>query len=140
MAGCGPRVVRPAIFTDSNENERKSARGVVYPQSCTIETTNDFRARMGDFVCRQDGSRWQLSTPNGLQLRTGFMHPNQTVAGLGYAQIPATRADRSSVAYQIPPNNLELEQWLTPSLYWPVPSNDMQAGPPLPPDDAPEFS
>ena len=136
--GVRAKVVRPTIFTDTNEIERKGARGVVYPESCTVETTNDFRARMGDFVCRQNGSRWQLSVPNGILLRTGFMHVNQRDAGLGYAQIPAARMDRSSVAYQIPPNTDELDQWLTSPQYWPQPTNDMRAGPPLPPDDFPE--
>jgi|tagenome__1003787_1003787.scaffolds.fasta_scaffold20951591_2 hypothetical protein len=138
--GVRSKVVRPTIFNDSNEAERKSARGVTYPEATVVETTNDFRARQGDFVCRQDGSRWQLSTPNGIQLRTGFLHPNQTDTGLGYATIPATREDRSSVAFQIPPNATELDQWLTPSLYWPQPENNMEAGPSLPPDEFPEFA
>jgi hypothetical protein len=44
------------------------------------------------------------------------------------------------VAFQIPPNATELDQWLTPSLYWPQPENNMEAGPSLPPDEFPEFA
>jgi hypothetical protein len=138
--GVRAKAVRPAIFTDTNEYERKSARGVTYPENTVVETTNDFRARMGDFVFRQDGSRWQLSAANGIMLRTGFMHPSQGDAGTGYTQIPATREDASSVAYQIPPNASELDSWLAAPLYWPTPKNDMEAGPPLPADDYPEFT
>jgi hypothetical protein len=135
--GVRAKVVRPAIFTDSNEIERKSARGVIYPESCVVESTDDFRARQGDYACRQDGSRWQLSQPNGIQLRTGYAHPAQANAALGYAQIPATRQDPSSVAFQIPPNDAELGGWLTSPQYWPTPANDMVAGPAIPGGEVP---
>jgi hypothetical protein len=131
--GVRAKVVRPAIFTDSADTERKSARGTIYPESCTVETLNDFQARTGDYAARMDGSRWQLSQPNIIALRTGYAYPGQVAASLGYTVIPAAREDLSSVVFQIPPNRDELASWLTSPQYWPYPpSNDMVAGPTIP--------
>lgn len=130
--GIRAKIIRPAIFTDTDEDERRTARGVVHPESTTVESTDDFRSRSGDFVFRQDGSRWQLGTPARLQVRTGFAHPTQQDASIGYTRIPASREDKSSVAYQIPPNRDELMVWLTPPQHWPAQPNDMLNGPLIP--------
>lgn len=131
--GVRAKIVRPTIFTDVDEDERKSARGIVHNESVTVESTDDFRSRTGDFVFRQDGSRWQLSTPTRVQLRTGYQHPTQQISSIGYSRITANREDTSSVAFEIPPNPQELQAWLTEGLYWPAPnSNDMISGPLIP--------
>lgn len=134
--GIRAKIVRPAIFTDVDEDERKSGRGVVHPESLTVESTDDFRSRSGDFVFRADGSRWQLGLPARVQLRTGFQQPTQTLSSIGYARIPAAREDETSVAYQIPPNPQELRAWLTEPLHWPGPSNDLVNGPLIPGTEA----
>lgn len=102
--GFRAQVVRPAIFGDIDEDERKSARGVVHPEGTSLETTNDIRIRTGDYVFRGDGSRWQLGTPSRVQVRTGYEHPTQVATSIGYARVPVNREDESSVAYDLPPS------------------------------------
>lgn len=131
--GVRAKIIRPAIFTDIDEDERRQARGVVHPESCMVETTHDFRSRTGDYVCRADGSRWMLSTPSRVQLRTGFTHPVQGEQSIGYARIPAAREDESSVAFQIPPVASELGNWLVAPVNWPGPPvDDVLNGPLIP--------
>lgn len=101
--GIRAQIVRPAIFTDTDEDERKSGRGVVHQENASVETTEDFRARTGDYVFRRDGSRWQLSGATRMQVRTGYEHPTQAATSIGYARISASREDESSVAFIIPP-------------------------------------
>jgi hypothetical protein len=130
--GVRAKIIRPAIFTDVDEDERKSARGVVHPESCQVETTEDFRSRTGDYVFRQDGSRWQLGAPTRIQLRTGYQHPSQGANSIGYGRITASREDEASVAFQIPPNRQELQGWLAAPAQWPGSSNDLVSGPLIP--------
>jgi hypothetical protein len=133
--GIRAKLVRPAIFTDADEDERRSARGATHAQSLVVESTDDFRSRTGDFVFRRDGTRWQLATPARVQLRTGYRHPTQPGDSIGYARIPAALEDKASVAYQIPPNDSELAAWLAEPLYWPTPNgNEMVSGPLIPKD------
>lgn len=115
QGGVRARIIRPAIFTDTDEDERKSPRGAVHPESLTVETTNDFRSRTGDYVFRKNGSRWQLGTPRRIMVRTGYEHPNQTDTSIGYAQIPASREDEASVAYLIDPSPSDLSTQLAAS-------------------------
>lgn len=101
--GYRARIVRPAIFTDADETEQQGARGSMHPISANVESTFDFRVRQGDYVFRADGSRWQLGTPQRVQLRTGFEHPGQSSSAITYNNSPAKMEDRTSVAYLIPP-------------------------------------
>lgn len=120
--GIRAKIVRPAIFTDADEDERKNARGVTHGENLMVESTNDFRTRTGDYVFRRDGSRWQLGHPQRVMLRTGYSHPSQSADSLGYARIPAAREDASSVAFEIPPSREELSGILTEPLHFPVPT------------------
>jgi hypothetical protein len=120
--GVRAKIMRPAIFTDADEDERKSGRGVTHGESTMVETTDDFRSRTGDYVFRRDGSRWQLGHPQRDQLRTGYTHPSQSTHSLGYARIPANREDKASVAFEIPPSAAELSGILTEPLHYPVPT------------------
>ena len=106
--GVRAQIIRPAIFTDVDEDETKSPRGVVHAENVTIETTDDFRSRSGDFVFRRDGSRWQLGRPRRVQLRTGYEHPTQLSTSLGYASIPGSREAQTSAAYDLPPETNSL--------------------------------
>lgn len=114
--GVRAKVRRPALITDADEDERKSQRGVIHNEQVMIQTTDDFRVRTGDYVFRRDGSRWQMGHPQRIMLRTGFGHPTQVDESIGYGQIPASREDRSSVAYEIPPTAEELISILTEPL------------------------
>lgn len=121
--GVRAKILRPAIFTDADEDERKAARGVTHGENAMVESTNDFRTRTGDYVFRRDGSRWQLGHPQRVMLRTGYEHPSQASDSLGYARIPAAREDASSVAFEIPPSREELGAILVEPLHYPVPTN-----------------
>lgn len=101
--GYRARIIRPAIFTDADESERQDRKGSMHPAQVNVESTPDFRVREGDFAFRQDGSRWRLSTPQRVQLRTGFEHPSQQGSSITYNNAPAKLEDRTSVAYLIPP-------------------------------------
>jgi hypothetical protein len=105
-------IVRPAIFTDMDKGQTKSAKGVVQPGSLGIETTPDFRVRPGDYCFRSDGDRFQLRQPKRTTLRTGFAEPWQADAAIDYNQLNAALEDPASVAYQIPPAQAELAQVL----------------------------
>ena len=117
--GVRAKIRRPAIITDADEDERKSSRGVTHSEQTMVQTTDDFRARTGDYVFRLDGSRWQLGHPERVMLRTGFQHPSQAADSIGYARIPASREDKSSVAFEIPPNKTELRQFLQSPDHYP---------------------
>ncbi len=120
--GVRAKLVRPALITDSDDEEKKSGRGVLHPQSVSVEATNDFRYRSGDYMFRIDGSRWQLTNPTRVTLRTGFSHPTQQKDSIGYVRGVATLVDQTSVAYMIPPNSARIEQILQEPARYPFPS------------------
>lgn len=108
-------IVRPAIFSDSDEGETRDRRGVVHPQDLTIESTPDFRVRTGDYCFRVTGDRYYMRVPERITLRTGFGHATQTETAIGYNHANAAVEDPDSVAYLIPPANDEVSQILNRS-------------------------
>lgn len=130
--GIRARIIRPALFGETDDNEQPSNRGAIHPQSIMVESTNDFRYRAGDFVFRLDGSRWQLKGPSRVTVRTGFEHPGQVVSSMGYSQGPATLEDATSVAYMIPPSGDALAPQLLPDSRWPTAKADIVNGPLIP--------
>lgn len=102
--GFKARIIRPAIFSDADEDEQKQAKGVMKPQDLSVESTTDFRVRSGDYVFRATGDRYYLRVPQRITLRTGFAVPHQSSAAIGYNHARASQEDRTSVAYTIPHN------------------------------------
>lgn len=107
--GFKAQIIRPAIFSDSDEGEQHQARGVAKPEDLSVESTPDFRVRNGDFVFRATGDRYQLRVPQRVTLRTGFGTPTQAGEAIGYNHARAALEDPTSVAYIIPPNRQGLE-------------------------------
>lgn len=105
--GYKARIIRPAIFSDADEDEQRVARGVTNPQALSVESTTDFRVRTMDYVFRSTGDRFQLRVPNRITLRTGFATPHQSSDAIGYNHARASQEDRTSVAYLIPPTEAE---------------------------------
>lgn len=103
--GYRARIVRPAVFTDSEESERTDKRGAVHPDDVTVESTSDFRVRSGDYVLRADNSRWRLRGPQRVMLRTGFEHPTQAGNSLTYNSMRAGFEEPTTVAYLLPPTD-----------------------------------
>lgn len=101
--GYRARIVRPAVFGDTDFDEKVDRRGVMNPDNVSLETTSDFRVRTHDIVMRGDGTRWQLKVPDRITLRTGFARPGHDVA-LSHMMANVTLQDPTSVAYLIPPN------------------------------------
>jgi hypothetical protein len=100
--GFKARIIRPAIFSDADEDEQKQAKGVMKPQDLSVESTTDFRVRSGDYVFRATGDRYYLRVPQRITLRTGFSVPHQSAMAIGYNHARASQEDRTSVAYDIP--------------------------------------
>lgn len=104
--GFRARIVRPVIFADTDETERQDRRGSVHPDSVSAETTWDFRAYQGDYVFRSDGTRWRVTNqPQRTTVRTGFGHPSQAAASLGYTRMSLGYEEPTTVAYTIAPLN-----------------------------------
>lgn len=101
--GYRARIVRPTIFTDTDEEERPGRRGTTHNDDVNIETVWDFRVLQGDYVIRADNSRWQLGAPQRVTLRTGFQYPSQLDNSVAYRNIRAAHEEPNTVAYSIPP-------------------------------------
>lgn len=108
QGGFKAKIIRPAIFTDTNEEEATDRRGVIHPQNVSIESTSDFRIRRGDFAFRADGTRWWLRGAEVVRLRSGFGYPSQANSGLNINISQASLEDDDTVAYEIPPTGPEL--------------------------------
>jgi hypothetical protein len=108
-------IVRPAIFTDADDGQSFTARGVVSPQEVHLETTSDFRVHSGDYAMRGTGERLQLRAPQRTTLRTGFGTPRQREVGTAYNLTRAAVEDENSVAYTIPPSPDDLVDILSRS-------------------------
>lgn len=109
VPGVRALLVRPAILTDTDQNQQRTAKGVVNPGSVDVQATPDFRAHTLDYCFRSDGRRYQLAVPGRVALRTGFASPWQQAAGIAYNLMRATLEDtKASVAYVIPPPAREL--------------------------------
>jgi hypothetical protein len=113
VPGVRALLVRPAIVTDTDQNQQRTAKGVVSTGSVAIQSTPDFRVNTLDYAFRADGRRYQLAVPARTTLRTGFGSPWQQAAAVSYNLANATLENpRASVAYLIPPPREELEQAL----------------------------
>ena len=68
-----------------------------------METTTDFTMTRGDYIFRNDNSRYQTETRNEAVLRTGFAPPNplDSFAGSTVAHLE----EHTSVAFRIPPTD-----------------------------------
>ena len=111
--GFKARIVRPAIFSDTNEEEQVDRRGSVHPQSVSIESTSDFRIRRGDYAFRGDGTRWWLRGAEVVRLRDGFGYPSQENHGLNVNISQASLEEEETVAYMIPPDEATVRSTLT---------------------------
>lgn len=103
QGGIRAQIIRPAIFTDTDEEERDGRRGTERSQTVAIESTHDFRVRSGDYAFRADGTRWYLRHPNSVRVRTGFGYPSQEATNLTLNFATASLEDKTSVAHLIPP-------------------------------------
>ena len=129
-------IIRPTIFSDTDESERFDRRGTVHDDDVDIESTPDFRVRTGDYAFRIDGGRWQLKMPQRITLRTGFNFPDQESSAIGYNHARANLEDPTSVAYLIPPPQVDVKAILSQQSRWPIDFSEHEIiHGPLIPDD-----
>lgn len=104
--GFRAKIVRPSLWADNDEEEKLDKRGVVHPESVSVESTWDFRMREGDYIIRADGSRWRLpAAPRRTTLRSGWDHPAQKQNSITYARMQARFEEPGTVAYMLPPTD-----------------------------------
>jgi hypothetical protein len=113
-------IIRPGIFTDTDESETDTARGVVHANDVDIESTPDFMVRTGDFVFRANGDRYYIRAPQKITLRTGLGAPLQSKAAIAYNQAHCSVEDEASVAYDIGPDETTLLSILSTASHWPA--------------------
>jgi hypothetical protein len=113
-------IVRPAIFSDTDEGQQYQARGVVESDDLDMESTPDFRVRSGDYCFRSTGDRFFLRVPQRVTLRTGFATPYQRAMAVGYNHAHASLEDHSTVSYLIPPKADDLIEILNVSSTEPI--------------------
>jgi hypothetical protein len=108
-------LVRPSIWDISEEADEAERRGEINKRNSTVQSTEDFRARIGDYILRADGSRWKVEGLATNLLRTGFDHPTraETSVGFNYAQV--VQEDPTTVIYKVPPSGDELVAFLDPT-------------------------
>lgn len=136
--GYRARIVRPALWADNDEDEKLDRRGVVHPESVSVESTWDFRMRGGDYIIRADGSRWRLpAAPRRTTLRSGYDHPAQHDASITYARMQARLEEPGTVAYLLDPTNkIGIHTMLTAKSDFPRSFSDFEVirAPLIPPD------
>jgi len=140
VPGVRALLVRPAVLTDTDQNQQRTARGVVSTGSVQVQSTPDFRVNTLDYLFRSDGRRYQLSVPARTTLRTGFGSPWQAATAISYNISNASLEDPdASVAYVIAPLAAELAQVL--GTYTRVPADyawvEQVNGPLIPGEDPP---
>jgi hypothetical protein len=108
--GIRAQIVRPALWTDTNEDTLVTdARGqVLQSDAKLIQTTSDFTMRSNDYVFRYDGTRWQVGDPRGDRIHTGFGPIGSQGSLIGFNLTSVNREDEASVAYLIPPDPASL--------------------------------
>ncbi len=96
-------LVRQSIWSFTEETDTTHRRGKMRMASATVQSTNDFLIRSGDYAFKGDGSRYQTKTPGTVYLSTGFQVGSleRQVVGANIANI--VKEDPDSVAHLIPP-------------------------------------
>lgn len=110
--GYRARIVRPALWTDLEQDSADSPRGEVVNSTMSVETTSDFTLHTGDYAFRLGGARYRMAEMNVLPVRSGFESPGAAVTVAGVVSL-ATLEDPSSVAYLIPPSPANVQTALT---------------------------
>lgn len=101
--GFKAKLVRPSLWTFTEPEHREQPHGEDTIESAVVQTTGDFRMKVGDYILRSDGSRWRMAAPSADHVRTGFQTPGMVDAiGFNYGRV--NRQDESAPAYLIPPS------------------------------------
>lgn len=103
--GFRAKIIRPAIFTDHQNDNVESARGSLDTDSVTMETTSDFTLQRGDWVIRSDNDRFAAQAMSNSVIRSGFGEPTDDRAVGSTATSLRLQDDKVSAAYLVPPTD-----------------------------------
>lgn len=99
--GFRAQIIRPALWSDRNQEISEEARGYTLSDTLLAETTGDFVLHKGDYVFRGDNSRYQVEEKREVIMRSGFVTPaTPTSIGGGFT---GHLEDPTSPAFRIPP-------------------------------------
>ena len=101
--GYKAKIVRPALWSLSAEADRSPVRGEASTRTAQVESSSDFRMRIGDYILRADNTRWQVQNYSPFYLSTGFQTATRERNIIGFNMGQVTEEDPSSVAFLIPP-------------------------------------
>lgn len=112
-------LLRPSIWATDEENDRLDEQGVVVHQTASIQSTDDFRLRNGDYVIRADNTRWRVGEVNSVEIRSGFAvsRYDRSLFAFTYEQI--FLEDPKTVIYDFDPG-FDFETVLDPLSHYPV--------------------
>lgn len=100
--GYKARIIRPAIWNINAEEDKEQRRGEITRNSSSVQSTSDFRLRVGDYLLRGDNTRWQMRSPAPAFLRSGFSTATPQLNQMGTLYTQCDIEDKSSVSYIIP--------------------------------------
>lgn len=107
--GYKAKIVRPSIWDFGADTNKPGAKGEVILNTAQIQSTTDFRMRVGDFAFKGDGTRWRIENISVTRLRSGFETPVDSRSLIAYSGGQVVREDKTSVAYDIAPLETELK-------------------------------
>jgi hypothetical protein len=91
-------LIRPTMWDYPEEENSGGRRGEVITQTAEVQTTNDFRARVGDWVLQHNNVRWQVQGIRDTKIHTGFIGTTRYRNNMGYGY-SLVREDPDSVIY-----------------------------------------
>jgi len=100
--GYKARIVRPAIWNINASEDKEQRRGEITRNTSSVQSTSDFRLRIGDYLVRGDDTRWQMRSPSATFLRQGFSTATPQLNQMGSLYTQCDQDDESSVSYIIP--------------------------------------
>lgn len=100
-------VYRPALWEKNVLSQDVRERGHTTISSGSVQITSDVNMRDGDYLIRQDKTRWKITEPQVSEIANGFGPTGKQVAPGSTFQVQLE--DRSSVAYMIPVDQAALD-------------------------------
>jgi hypothetical protein len=138
QGGFKAKIVRPAMWDMSESTNRPSDHGELVRQTASLQSTNDFRMRTGDFVLRADSTRWHVESLSTNHLHTGFGYPGkaETVIGFNYGNCVLEDPTSNASAIQVQDNLGHILNSFNPRVGLSFAQYEEIRGPLLPPTPA----
>lgn len=115
-------VYRPVLWQEDSTSKDIRPRGHTMISSGTAQVTSDINMRDGDYLVRQDRTRWIIAEPQVSEIANGFGPTGLQMAPGSVFQVQLE--DQSAIAYSIPVDQdaLNLVGW-KPYMLYPHPSD-----------------